>query len=73
MYIHVTVQRRATKVSPTIRHLTYERRLVNLNLTTLEIRRTRGDLIQKYKIPSTYTTLGMYFIVPTAFFTKKSL
>ena len=44
------VQRRATKVSPTIRHLTYERRLANLNLTTLEIRRTRGDLIQKYKI-----------------------
>ena len=44
------VQKRATKVSPAIRHLTYEKRLVNLNLTTLETRRTRGDLIQKYKI-----------------------
>ena len=44
------VQRRATKLSPAIKNLTYEERLIALNLTTLEKRRIRGDLIQKYKI-----------------------
>ena len=46
------VQRRATKVPHLLRHLTYEERLHNLNLTTLEVRRKRGDLIQQYKIES---------------------
>ena len=46
------VQRRATKVPHLLRHLTYEERLHNLNLTTLEARRKRGDLIQQYKIES---------------------
>ena len=44
------VQRRATKVSHALKGLTYEARLQNLKLTTLEKRRIRGDLIQKYKI-----------------------
>ena len=44
------VQRRATKISPTIKNLTYENRLQALKLTTLEKRRIRGDLIQKFKI-----------------------
>ena len=44
------VQHRATKVSPAIRNLSYEQRLNTLELTTLETRRIRGDLIQKYKI-----------------------
>ena len=46
------VQRRATKVPSLLRHLTYEERLYNLNLTTLEVRKNRGDLIQQYKIES---------------------
>ena len=44
------VQQRATKVSPAIKNLIYENRLQALKLTTLEKRRTRGDLIQKFKI-----------------------
>ena len=44
------VQRRATKISPTIKNLSYENRLEKLKLTTLEKRRTRGDLIQHFKI-----------------------
>ena len=45
-----TVQRRATKKAPGLRNLSYEERLTKLNLTTLEERRVRGDLIQQYKI-----------------------
>ena len=44
------VQRRATKISPTIKNLSYENRLTALKLTTLEKRRIRGDLIQYFKI-----------------------
>jgi hypothetical protein len=44
------VQRRATKMSPQLRKLTYEKRLEILGLTTLETRRERGDLIQFYSI-----------------------
>ena len=33
-----------------LRHLPYDDRLVHLDLTTLEERRTRGDLIEAYKI-----------------------
>ena len=44
------MQRRATKVSHALKGLKYDDRLNDLNLTTLEKRRTRGDLIQKFKI-----------------------
>ena len=44
------VQRRATKLVPGLKDLSYEQRLVRLNLTTLEERRTRGDMIQAYKM-----------------------
>jgi hypothetical protein len=46
------VQRHATKMIPEIRHLSYQDRLGALNLTTLEDRCNRGDLIQQYKIHS---------------------
>ena len=44
------VQRRATRVTPRPKNLSYRERLHNLGLTTLERRRDRGDLIQWYKI-----------------------
>ena len=44
------VQRRATKLVSRIRDRCYQDRLAILNLTTLESRRSRGDLISYYKI-----------------------
>ena len=44
------IQHRATKLVPQLRNLDYEDRLKALNLTTLEERRARGDLIQAYRI-----------------------
>ena len=44
------VQRRATKLVPSLRNLPYEDRLRRLNLPTLEERRRRGDLIETFKI-----------------------
>ena len=43
------VQHRATKFVHTISNLKYEDRLIALGLTTLNVRRKRGDLIQLYK------------------------
>ena len=45
-----SVQRRATKLIPSIRNLSYEERLKRLNLFSLSDRRTRGDLIETFKI-----------------------
>ena len=44
------VQRRATKLVPEIRNLNYHDRLAELDLTTLEERRLRGDIIQLFKV-----------------------
>jgi hypothetical protein len=44
------VQRRATKLVPSMRNYSYEERLKFFNLTTLETRRIRGDLIQVFTI-----------------------
>lgn len=44
------VQRRATKMIRGFGGLSYEERLRRCGLTTLETRRTRGDLIEAYKI-----------------------
>jgi len=44
------VQRRATKVPFTLRHLPYEARLAALGIQKLETRRDRGDLIQFFKL-----------------------
>lgn len=43
-------QRRATKLPCTLRNVTYEERLAALGLTTLAVRRQRGDLIETFKI-----------------------
>lgn len=44
------VQHRATKMITSLSRFTYEQRLMQLNLTTLETRRLRGDLIEVFKI-----------------------
>ena len=44
------VQRRFTKCIHELNKLPYEMRLKNLNLTTLETRRVRCDLIEEYRI-----------------------
>ena len=44
------VQRRASKLVPTLKNLSYEERLRRLGLPTLAYRRTRGDMIETYKI-----------------------
>ena len=44
------VQRRATKLISELSGLSYNERLKKVNLTTLETRRVRGDLIEVYKI-----------------------
>ena len=44
------VQRRATKLIPTLRNLSYPERLQSLNLPSLSYCRNRMDLIMAYKI-----------------------
>ncbi len=43
------IQRRATKLIPTLSHLTYEERLSKLKLPSLVYRRNRNDMIQVFK------------------------
>ena len=50
---------------PELKSLPYEARLKRLNLTTLEIRRIRGDLIEVYKILN-----GLVKINPDSMFTR---
>ena len=48
------IQRRATKMIPELRDLSYEERLKECGLTTLETRRLRGDGIEVFKILDVY-------------------
>ena len=52
------IQRRATKLVPALANLTYEERLISLDLTTLEERRSRGDMIQVFKIVNGLDKVG---------------
>ena len=62
------VQRRATKLISDLKDKSYENRLRILNLTTLETRRLRGDLIEVFKIFKGFDNLDptMFFELSTA-------
>ena len=51
------IQRRATKLIPGLRDLTYEQRLKECGLTTLETRRLRRDQIEMFKILNGYENI----------------
>ena len=57
------IQRRATKMIPELRDLSYEDRLIECGLTTLETRRLRGDQIEVFKILNGYENIdrNMFF------------
>ena len=44
------VQKRATKMIPSLRNLSYEERLKRLGMFSLRRRRLRGDMIEVFKI-----------------------
>ena len=51
------VQRRATKMIPKLRNISYEIRLKECGLTTLETRRLRGDQNEVFKILNGYENI----------------
>ncbi len=51
------VQRRPTKMIPSLRNKSYEERLVPLNLFSLEKRRLQGKLIECFKILKGFTNV----------------
>ena len=57
------IQRRATKMIPELRDFSYESRLLQCGLTTLETRRLRGDQIEVFKIVNGYEDVdrNMFF------------
>ena len=57
------IQRRSTKMIPELRDLSYEERLKECGLTTLETRRLRGDQIEVFKILNGYENIdrNMFF------------
>ena len=57
------IQRRATKMIPELRDLSYEERLKECGLTTLETRRLKGDQIEVFKILNGYENIdrNMFF------------
>ena len=50
-------QRRVTKIIPELRDLSYEERLKECGLTTLETRKLRGDQIELSKILNGYENI----------------
>ena len=62
-YATEQLQRRATKMIPELRDLSYEERLKECGLTTLETRRLRGDQIEVFKILNGYENIdrNMFF------------
>ena len=66
------IQRRATKLIPELRDLTYEERLKECGLTTLETRRIRGDQIEVFKILNGYENIdyNIFFEIKESIITR---
>ena len=66
------VQRRVTKIIPSLRNKSYEERLKELNLFPLTHRRLRGDLIQAFKIIKGIDNLdcSKYFTIDSSNYTR---
>ena len=60
-YCKKEVQRRATKIIQKLRNISYEMRLKECGLTTLETRRLRGDQIEVFKILNGYENIDRIF------------
>ena len=62
-HLEYCIQRRATKMIPELRDLSYEERLKECGLTTLETRMLRGDQIEVFKILNGYENIdrNMFF------------
>ena len=66
------IQRRATKLIPELRDLTYEERLKECGLTTLDTRRIRGDQIEVFNILNGYENIdsNMFFEIKESKITR---
>ena len=60
-HLEYYIQRRATKIIPELRDLSYEERLNECGLTTLETRRLRGDQIEVSMILNGYKNIDRNF------------
>ena len=70
-----SVQRRATKLVPGIAQLPYQDRLHHLNMTTLENRRERGDMLEVHKILNGLDEVvlkGNFLKLETSHYTKRT-
>ena len=64
------IQRRATKLIPECKKMSYDERLKYLNLFSLKGRRIRGDLIQTYKIFNGIDDIDSSLLLPLATYNR---
>ena len=63
-------QRRATKLAPALRDLSYVERITALDLPSLYYRRARGDMIETYKHMTGVYAVDAEYIKPDTSFTR---
>ena len=58
------IQRRATRIIPSLRDLPFSHRLILLDMTTLAYRRLRGDMIETFKYINCYYDVNPKLTLP---------